>query len=112
MKVVYLNKETGKEVHYGENITFKESGKFANGYSYQSETTLPIINATIPDLIKKGVLIQKEVKDKKSTDKPQTEPTIEEKLDILATAVSMLHKSVSQLRQDFYGEEDDEDYDD
>ena len=53
MKVVYLNKETGKEVHYGENITFKESRKFANGYSYQSEITLPIINATIPDLIKK-----------------------------------------------------------
>ena len=112
MKVVYLNKETGKEVHYGENITFKESGKFANGYSYQSETTLPIINATIPDLIKKGVLIQKEVKDKKSTNKSQAEPTIEEKLDILATSVSMLLKSVSQLRQDFYGEEDDEDDDD
>ena len=112
MKVVYLNKETGKEVHYGENITFKESGKFANGYSYQSETTLPIINATIPDLIKKGVLIQKEVKDKKSTNKPQVEPTIEEKLDILATAVSILLKSVSQLRQDFYGEEDNEDDDD
>ena len=112
MKVVYLNKETGKEVHYGENITFKESGKFANGYSYQSETTLPIINATIPDLIKKGVLIQKEVKDKKSTNKPQTEPIIEKKLDILATAVSMLLKSVSQLRQDFYEEEDDEDDDD
>lgn len=109
MKVVYLNKETGKEVHYGEDITFKESGKFANGYSYQSETTLPIINATIPDLIKKGVLIQKEVKDKKSTNKPQAEPTIEEKLDILSTAVSMLLKSVSQLRKDFYGEEDDED---
>ena len=112
MKVIYLNKETGKEVHYGENITFKESGKFANGYSYQSETTLPIINATIPDLIKKGVLIQKEVKDKKSTNKLQAEPTIEEKLDILATSVSMLLKSVSQLRQDFYGEEDDEDDDD
>ena len=112
MKVIYLNKETGKEVHYGEYITFKESGKFANGYSYQSETTLPIINATIPDLIKKGVLIQKEVKDKKSTNKPQTEPRIEKKLDILAVNVSMLLKSVSQLRQDFYGEEDDEDDDD
>lgn len=112
MKVVYLNKETGKEVHYGENITFKESGKFANGYSYQSETTLPIINATIPDLIKKGVLIQKEVKDKKSTNKSQAEPTIEEKLDILSTAISMLLKSVSQLRKDFYGEENDEDDDD
>ena len=111
MKVVYLNKETGKEVHYGENITFKESGKFANGYSYQSETTLPIINATIPDLIKKGVLIQKEVKDrndKKKNIESQPEPTIEEKLDVLATAVSMLLESMQQLQVDFYGEEDDE----
>ena len=55
MKVVYINKETGKEVHYGDSITIKESGKFDNGYSYHSETTLPIINDTIPDLIKKGV---------------------------------------------------------
>ena len=111
MKVVYLNKETGKEVHYGENITFKESGKFANGYSYQSETTIPVINETIPDLIKKGVLVQKEVKDrndKKRSNKPQSELTVEEKLDILATAVSMLLEHVQQLQVDFYGEEDDE----
>ena len=111
MKVIYLNKETGKEVHYGENITFKESGKFANGYSYQSETTLPIINETIPDLIKKGVLVQKEVKDrndKKRSSKPQPEPTIEERLDVLATAVSMLLEQMQQLQVDFYGEEDDE----
>ena len=112
MKVIYLNKETGKEVHYGESITFKESGKFANGYSYQSEITLPVINETIPDLIKKGVLVQKEVKDKTRTNKPQTEPTIEEKLDILATAASMLLKSVSQLHKDFYGDKDDENEDD
>ena len=111
MKVVYLNKETGKEVHYGENITFKESGKFANGYSYQSETTIPVINETIPDLIKKGVLVQKEVKDrndKKKNIESQPEPTIEEKLDVLATAVSMLLESMQQLQVDFYGEEDDE----
>ena len=111
MKVIYLNKETGKEVHYGENITFKESGKFANGYSYQSETTIPVINETIPDLIKKGVLVQKEVKDrndKKKNIEPQPEPTIEEKLDVLATAVSMLLESMQQLQVDFYGEEDDE----
>lgn len=111
MKVIYLNKETGKEVHYGENITFKESGKFANGYSYQSETTLPIINETIPDLIKKGVLVQKEVKDrndKKRSNKSQPEPTIEERLDVLATAVSMLLEQMQQLQVDFYGEEDDE----
>ena len=111
MKVIYLNKETGKEVHYGENITFKESGKFANGYSYQSETTIPVINETIPDLIKKGVLVQKEVKDrndKKKNIESQPEPTIEEKLNILATAVSMLLERVQQLQVDFYGEEDDE----
>ena len=111
MKVIYLNKETGKEVHYGENITFKESGKFANGYSYQSETTIPVINETIPDLIKKGVLVQKEVKDrndKKKNIEPQPEPTIEEKLNILATAVSMLLEHVQKLQVDFYGEEDDE----
>lgn len=105
MKVIYLNKETGKEVHYGESITFKESGKFANGYSYKSETTLPIINETIPDLIKKGVLVQKEVTDiddKKINNKPQSELTVEEKLDILATTVSMLLKQVYQLKQNFY----------
>ena len=110
MKVIYLNKETGKEVHYGESITFKESGKFANGYSYKSETTLPIINETIPDLIKKGVLVQKEVKDikdKKGNNESQSELTVEKKLDILATVVNRLFDQVTQLQQDFYGEEDD-----
>lgn len=110
MKVIYLNKETGKEVHYGENITFKESGKFANGYSYKSEITLPIINETIPDLIKKGVLVQKEVKDvkdKKGNNESQSELTVEKKLDILATVVNRLFDQVTQLQQDFYGEEDD-----
>ena len=107
MKVIYLNKETGKEVHYGENITFKESGKFANGYSYQSETTIPVINATIPDLIEKGVLVQKEVKDtedKKINNESQSELTVEKKLDILATVVNMLFDQVTKLQQDFYGE--------
>lgn len=107
MKVIYLNKETGKEVHYGENITFKESGKFANGYSYHSEITLPIINETIPDLIKKGVLVQKEVKDvkdKKGNNESQSELTVEKKLDILATVVNMLFDQVTQLKQNFYGE--------
>ena len=107
MKVIYLNKETGKEVHYGENITFKESGKFPNGYSYQRETTLPVINATIPDLINKGVLVQKEVKDikdKKLNNKSQSEPTIERKLNILATAVSILIEQMQQLQKDFYEE--------
>ena len=99
MKVVYINKETGKEVHYGDSITIKESGKFDNGYSYHSETTLPIINDTIPDLIKKGVLVQKEVKDNKEASESKSEFTIEEKLDILATAMSTLLDQMTQLQK-------------
>ena len=96
MKVIYLNKETGKEVHYGENITFKESGKFANGYSYQSETTLPIINETIPDLIKRGVLVQKEVKENSEI---QNELTIDNKLDILGKAVKTILEKLQKLEE-------------
>ena len=99
MKVVYINKETGKEVHYGDSITIKESGKFDNGYSYHSETTLPIINDTIPDLIKKGVLVQKEVKDNKETSESKTEFTIEKKLDILATRMNTLLDQMTQLQK-------------
>ena len=99
MKIVYINKETGKEVHYGDSITIKESGKFDNGYSYHSETTLPIINDTIPDLIKKGVLVQKEVKDNKEASESKSEFTIEKKLDILATAMSTLLDQMTQLQK-------------
>lgn len=96
MKVIYLNKETGKEVHYGENITFKESGKFANGYSYQSETTLPIINETIPDLIKRGVLVQKEVEENSEI---QNELTVDKKLDILGKAVKTILEKIQKLEE-------------
>lgn len=99
MKVVYINKETGKEVHYGDSITIKESGKFDNGYSYHSETTLPIINDTIPDLIKKGVLVQKEVKDNKEASESKSEFTIEKKLDILASAMSTILDQMTQLQE-------------
>ena len=99
MKVVYINKETGKEVHYGDSITIKELGKFDNGYSYHSETTLPIINDTIPDLIKKGVLVQKEVKDNKETSESKSEFTIEKKIDILATAMNTLLDQMTQLQK-------------
>ena len=101
MKVIYLDKETGKEVHYGENITFKESGTFANGYSYCSETTLPIINDTIPDLIKKGVLVQKEVKESNET---QNEPTIDKKLNILGKAVNIILEKIQKLEEYIYGD--------
>ena len=99
MKVIYFNKETGKEVHYGESITFKESGKFASGYSYQSVVTVPIINATIPDLIKKGVLVQKEVKDTNST---HNESTLEDELNLLAVALNTLRKKVQKLEEYLY----------
>ena len=89
MKVIYFNKETGKEVHYGESITFKESGKFASGYSYQSVVTVPLINATIPDLIKKGVLVQKEVKDNNSV---HNESTLEDELNLLRKKVQKLEE--------------------
>ena len=102
MKVVYINKETGKEVHYGDSITIKESGKFDNGYSYHSETTLPIINDTIPDLIKKGVLVQKEVKDNKEASESKSEFTIEKKIGILTEEVKMLIEKVDKLEEYLY----------
>ena len=101
MKVIYLNKETGKEVHYGENITFKESGKFANGYSYQSETTLPIINETIPDLIKRDVLVQKEVEENSEI---QNELTVDKKLDILGKAVKTILEKIQKLEECICGD--------
>ena len=96
MKVIYLNKETGEEVHYGESITFNESGKYANGYSYQNVITLPVINETIPNLIKKGVLVQKEVEEEDDT---QNGPTIDEKLDILGKAVKIILEKIQKLEE-------------
>ena len=101
MKVIYFNKETGKEVHYGEGITFKESGKFASGYSYQSVVTVPIINATIPDLIKKGVWVQKEVEDNSES---LNKLTIEEKLAMIVTGLNILINKVQKLEEYLYDE--------
>ena len=100
-KVIYLNAKTGKEVQYGEQISFKESGKFENGYSFYSETSLPVINATIPDLIKNGILIQKEVEIKKEEqqNEEQHEMTVDEKLDILVGAVNNLIKEHELLKE-------------
>lgn len=100
-KVIYLNAKTGKEVQYGEQISFKESGKFENGYSFYSETSLPVINATIPDLIKKGILIQKEVeiKEEEQQNKKQHKMTVDEKLDILVGAVHNLIKEHELLKK-------------
>lgn len=99
MKVIYLNKETGKEVHYGENITFKKTSTLGSGYSYESVTTVPIINNTIPYLIEKGVLVQKEVKENSET---QNKLTIEEKIGILTEEVKMLIEKVDKLEEYLY----------
>ena len=99
MKVIYLNKETGKEVHYGENITFKKTGTLGSGYSYESVTTVPIINNTIPYLIEKGVLVQKEVKEKSIA---QNKLTIDEKLNILTEDLKVLIKKVESLEKYLY----------
>ena len=99
MKVIYLNKETGKEVHYGENITFKKTGILGSGYSYESVTTVPIINNTIPYLIEKGVLVQKEVKENSEA---QNKLTIEEKISILTEEVKMLIEKVDKLEKYLY----------
>ena len=100
-KVIYLNAKTGKEVQYGEQISFKESGKFENGYSFYSETSLPVINATIPDLIKKGILIQKEVEieEEKQQNEEQHEMTVDKKLNILIGAVHNLIKEHELLKK-------------
>ena len=100
-KVIYLNAKTGKEVQYGEQISFKESGKFENGYSFNSEISLPVINATIPDLIKKGILVQKEVeiKEEEQQNEEQHEMTVDEKLDILVGAVHNLIKEHELLKK-------------
>lgn len=99
MKVIYLNKETGKEVHYGENITFKKTGTLGSGYSYESVTTVPIINNTIPYLIEKGVLVQKEVKENSEA---QNKLTVEEKIGILTEEVKMLIEKVDKLEEYLY----------
>ena len=99
MKVIYFNKETGKEVHYGENITFKKTGTLGSGYSYESVTTVPIINNTIPYLIEKGVLVQKEVKENSET---QNKLTVEEKIGILTEEVKMLIEKVDKLEEYLY----------
>lgn len=96
MKVIYLNKETGKEVHYGEDITFKKTGTLSSGYSYESVTTVPIINSTIPYLIEKGVLVQKEVKENSEI---QNELTIDKKLDILGKAVKTILEKIQKLEE-------------
>ena len=106
--IKYINKLTGEEVKYGQNITYHDEGEFPNGYKYESDTTVPIINATIPRLIEKGIIIQKEMKDSENKKKSEkkNEPTsaktdkeysVEEKLDIIARSLVCLHNKLDRL---------------
>lgn len=61
MKIIYLNKKTGEEVHYGETLTFQAKGTHKDGYQYEYTFSLPVVNETIPLLIEHGFLVQKEV---------------------------------------------------
>lgn len=98
MKVIYFNKETGKEVKYGEYITYKETKHFSNGHQMNIETTVPVINETLPDLLKKEIVVQKRVMD-------DSEPSLEEKLDLLYKCVTQLITAVDELTSMMLGEE-------
>lgn len=87
MKVTYVNTETGKEIKYGELITYKES-KSTGNYCLSSVITVPVINETIPDLIKKGIIVQKE---EKADIKDGQFKYIKDKLEAIEKKVSELY---------------------
>lgn len=100
--IKYINSQTNKEVKYGEIITYHEEKKLSGCHLLIKDVTLPIINDTLPDLIKKGIIIQKEVKDEDKSPKPKEkryndEFSINEKLDILAEAMSSLSDEVDLI---------------
>lgn len=105
-KIIYLNSQTDKEVHYGEEITFKEFGTYKNGGKWESTLTFPIVNETIPMLIKKGILVRKEVDEKKIDPAQQKkETTLENRVEILEIALSVVLEMLSS--NDEYLAEDD-----
>lgn len=106
-KIIYLNSQTDKEVHYGEEVTFKEFGAYKNGGKWESTLTFPVVNETIPMLIKKGILVRKEV-DKKKVEPAQQgkETTLENRVEILEIALSVVLEMLSS--NDEYLTEDDE----
>ena len=105
-KIIYLNSQTNEEVHYGEEITFKEIGAYKNGGKWESTLTFPVTNDTIPMLIKKGVLVRKEVEKKLEPAQQKKEPTLEERVEILEIALSVVLEMLSS--NDEYLAEDDE----
>lgn len=106
-KIIYLNSQTNKEVHYGEEITFKETGVYKNRGKWESTLTFQVVNETIPMLIKKGVLVRKEVDEKKVEPAQQKKgTTLEERVEILEIAISAILEMLSS--NDEYLAEDDE----
>lgn len=96
--VKYINAQTGKEVQYGEIFTYKEEQNLSKGYKLEKTVTLPIINETIPELIEKGYLVQKEIKEEKKDPAFSAEKTsVEEKLNILAGSIYILIKKVNKI---------------
>lgn len=112
MKVIYLNKETGKEVHYGETLSFKETKDLGNGYKSESAYSIPLVNSTIPFLIEKGILVQKEVKNNKEGSpecKDISEYGISDKIDVLIAGIACLVEKLDSLEsnlKDYFNEED------
>lgn len=112
MKVIYLNKETGKEVHYGETLSFKETKDLGNGYKSESAYSIPLVNSTIPFLIEKGILVQKEVENNKEESpecKDLSEYGISEKIDILIAGLACLAEKLDSLEsnlEDYFNMED------
>lgn len=99
MKIVYLDQRSGREVHYGEDITYQEEGFYNNRYHWKSETTLRICNETIPMLIEKGILVQKEIEERNEDKVHIPDTSIEERINILTTAVNSLIKKVRRMEE-------------
>lgn len=106
MKIVYINKETGEEVKYGENITIVEKGTYSNGYTYEIAATLPIINETIPMLIEQGNIVQKVIEDTKKEDtikhpKEKCKMNIYNKIDILTKNIEDINERLDAFEDIF-----------
>lgn len=106
MKIVYINKETGEEVEYGENITIIEKGTYSNGYTYEIASTLPIINETIPMLIEQGNIIQKVIDDTKKEgnikhSKEKCETNVYKKIDILTKNIKDINERLDAFEDAF-----------
>lgn len=112
MAVKYFNAKTNEEIVYGQHVNFKFTDTLPNGFKFESSCTLPIVNGTIPFLIEKGLLVQKEVKEKKAEPKNKQckcDKTIDEKLDIIAHGITCLLQVTTKLLEAIEGDTEDED---